>query len=69
MWLFATPQPAAGWGDKGHEIIVLIAQAYLEPDVRKAVDAMLGAETDSLTTHDMASEATWAAASAVSPPI
>jgi hypothetical protein len=51
---------AAAWGDEGHEVVALIARAYLQPDVRKQVDAMLAADTDPLTAHDIASEATWA---------
>jgi len=51
--------PAVAWGDEGHEIIALIAQAYLDPFARKAVSALLAADTDTLTTHDMAAAATW----------
>jgi S1/P1 Nuclease len=50
--------PAVAWGDEGHEVIVLIAQARLEPAVRKAVSALLAADPDSLTRHDSAA-ATW----------
>ena len=52
--------PARAWGDEGHEVIALIAQAYLDPPVRDAVSALLAADTDPLTTHDIAGEATWA---------
>jgi hypothetical protein len=38
----------------------LIAQPYLTPAVRKKVDALLAADSDSLTAHNMASAATWA---------
>jgi hypothetical protein len=55
-----SPSPALAWGDEGHEIIALIAQAYLEPSVGKAVSDLLAADTDALTTHDIAGEATWA---------
>jgi S1/P1 Nuclease len=51
---------ALAWGDEGHEVVALIAQAFLEADVRKRVIALLAADTDSLTAHDIASEATWA---------
>jgi S1/P1 Nuclease len=54
------PRQAVAWGDEGHEVVALIAQAYLAPDVRKKVDALLAADTDPLTAHDIASEATWA---------
>jgi S1/P1 Nuclease len=40
--------------------MALIAQAYLEPSVGKAVSDLLAADTGSLTTHDIAGEATWA---------
>jgi S1/P1 Nuclease len=54
------PQPALSWGDEGHEIVAQIAQAFLEPDVRAKVTGLLATDTDSLTAHDIASEATWA---------
>jgi S1/P1 Nuclease len=53
-------QPAVAWGDQGHEVVGLIAQAYLAPDVRRRVNALLAADADPLTAHDIASEATWA---------
>jgi hypothetical protein len=56
---FAQPQTAFAWGDEGHEIVALVAQSFLEPDVRKRVTALLAADTDSLTAHDIASAATW----------
>jgi len=56
----ATPQPALAWGDEGHEIVALVAQAFLDPDVRSKVNGLLATDTDSLTQHDIASEATWA---------
>jgi hypothetical protein len=56
----AQPHSARAWGDEGHEVVALIAQSFLEPDVRKRVSALLAADTDSLTEHDIASEATWA---------
>jgi hypothetical protein len=40
--------------------VALIAQAYLDPPVRKKVNALLAADTSDLTAHDIASEATWA---------
>ena len=56
----ASPEPALAWGDEGHEIVALIAQSFLDPPVRKKVSAVLAADTDSHTAHDIASEATWA---------
>jgi hypothetical protein len=55
-----TPQPALSWGDEGHEIVALVAQAFLAPDVRSKTSGLLATDTDSLTPHDIASEATWA---------
>jgi hypothetical protein len=53
-------RPALAWGDEGHEIVALVAQSFLDPDVRKRVTALLAADSDGLTAHDIASEATWA---------
>jgi hypothetical protein len=58
--LSAFPQQAAAWGDEGHQVVALIAQSFLEADVRKRVNALLASDTDSLTAHDIASAATWA---------
>jgi hypothetical protein len=57
---FVQPRSALAWGDEGHEVVALVAQSFLNPDVRKRVSALLAADTDSLTAHDIASEATWA---------
>ncbi|MGY3133804.1 hypothetical protein ACVWZM_004486 [Bradyrhizobium sp. USDA 4501] len=51
---------ALAWGDEGHEVVALVAQSFLDVDVRKRVNALLAADTDSLTAHDIASAATWA---------
>jgi nuclease S1 len=51
---------ARAWGDEGHEVVALVAQSFLDTDVRKRVAALLAADTSPLTTHDIASEATWA---------
>jgi hypothetical protein len=56
----AQPRTALAWGDDGHKVVALIAQSFLETDVRKRVNALLAADTDSLTAHDIASAATWA---------
>jgi hypothetical protein len=58
--LAVLPRQAEAWGDEGHRIIGLIAEQYLKPGTRADVAAMLGADLDSLTEHDIASEATWA---------
>jgi S1/P1 Nuclease len=54
------PHPAGAWGDEGHKVIALIAERYLDPAVRSKVATLLVADTDTLTAHDIASEATWA---------
>jgi hypothetical protein len=54
------PQSALAWGDEGHRIIALVTDRFLEPPVRDRVKAMLAADPDDLTAHDIASEATWA---------
>jgi hypothetical protein len=56
----AQPRTAVAWGDEGHQVVALIAQSFLEADVRKRVNALLASDTDSLTAHDIASAATWA---------
>jgi len=55
-----SPRAALAWGDEGHKIVTLIADQSLEPSMRDKIDAMLRTDTDSLTAHDIASEATWA---------
>lgn len=52
--------PAFAWGDLGHEVIAKIAYAHLTPAARAKVDALLAADTDTLTASDFASRATWA---------
>jgi hypothetical protein len=54
------PQPAIAWGDEGHKVIAIIAEHDLDPSVRSKVTTLLAADTDPLTAHDIASEATWA---------
>jgi hypothetical protein len=60
LTLAALPQQAAAWGDEGHQVVALIAQSFLEADVRKRVNALLASDIDSLTAQDIASAATWA---------
>jgi hypothetical protein len=57
---FAQPRTAGAWGDEGHEVVALIAQSFLDSDVRRRVTALLAADTGSLTAHDIAASATWA---------
>jgi hypothetical protein len=56
----AIASPAAAWGDLGHEVTALIAYRHLTPAARAKVDALLVSDTDTLTTPDFASRATWA---------
>ena len=58
--VLATASPAAAWGDLGHEVTALIAYRHLTPAARTKVDALLTADTDTLTPPDFASRATWA---------
>ena len=46
--------PAVAWGNEGHEVVALIAQSFLDPTARKTVNAMLAADTDTLTGHSIA---------------
>jgi len=52
--------PAFAWGDEGHEVIGRIADHYLEPAVRRRVQALLAGDESGLTAKDIAHEATWA---------
>jgi hypothetical protein len=54
------PAAGRGVGRRWHQIVALVAQSFLEPDVRKQVNALLAGDTDNLTAHDIASAATWA---------
>jgi hypothetical protein len=58
--LLSASQQALSWGDDGHKTVALIAQQCLTPSAKNQVAAMLAADTDPLTQHDIASEATWA---------
>ena len=50
---------ALAWGDEGHEIIGLIAQSHLSPTALKKLRALLAADPDDLTAHDIAAASTW----------
>jgi nuclease S1 len=58
--LSSIARPAFAWGDEGHEVIGLIADHYLEPDVRRRALALLAGDATGLTAKDIAHEATWA---------
>jgi hypothetical protein len=60
LLLVTAPHRTCAWGDDGHKAIALIAEQYLEPAVKTKVAAMLDADPDGLTPHNLASEATWA---------
>ena len=55
----ASSDPALAWGDEGHEVIALIAQSHLDPAVLKKLRALLAADADDLTAHDIAAASTW----------
>ena len=52
--------PAFAWGDAGHQIIALVADRYLLPQVRAQVASMLSHDTSGLVPTDLAHQATWA---------
>jgi hypothetical protein len=58
--IMLSAQEAVAWGDDGHKVVALIAEHYLTPTAGRQVEAMLAADTDELTRHDIASAATWA---------
>ncbi|MBY0508613.1 MAG: S1/P1 nuclease, partial [Rhodospirillaceae bacterium] len=58
--VFSTVSQAHAWDERGHRVIALIANHYLEAPVRKQVEAMLTADEDPLALHDIAGAATWA---------
>jgi S1/P1 Nuclease len=59
-WLLVTSHAALCWGDDGHKAIALIAEPCLTSEAKQAVASMLSSDTNNLTKHDIASEATWA---------
>ena len=54
------PGSALAWGNEGHRVVAAIARAYLTPITAARVDALLAADTDPLTPHDMVSASAWA---------
>jgi hypothetical protein len=58
--LAGPPAKAVAWGDDGHKAVALIAEHYLTPGAKQQVEALLAADTDDLTRHDIANAATWA---------
>jgi len=60
VWALTFNAPCFAFGDKGHKIVALIANHYLEPAVRIKVQTILSADTTRLTPDtEIASEATW----------
>jgi hypothetical protein len=58
--LLSIPQQASAWGDQGHMTVAQIAEHFVKPGVKTKIVAMIAADTDNLTKHDLPSEATWA---------
>ena len=58
----ASPNAALAWGREGHAVVAQIARGYLTPKAAAAaaVDALLAADTDALTTPDLGARASWA---------
>jgi hypothetical protein len=55
------PQLAHAWGDEGHQIVALIAEHYLDAQVKLRVEALLASDSSALVSDtSMANEATWA---------
>ncbi len=52
--------PAGAWGEEGHEIVGLVAEHYLTPQVRARIQTMLAADDTGLVARDIAHEAVWA---------
>jgi hypothetical protein len=54
------PSDAHAWGDEGHRIVGRIALPLLTPQAKARVDALVAADTDTLTAPDFVSRTTWA---------
>lgn len=50
---------AHAWGDKGHEVVALIAWNYLTPALRSEFETVLQRDNSGLTATDFVSEANW----------
>ena len=61
LLLLCLPARAQAWGDEGHEIVALIADHYLLPEVRAQVGLLLATDESRLTgDRGIAAESTWA---------
>jgi hypothetical protein len=58
--LCTAAERALAWGDEGHEVIALVAEHFLTPAARSAVDRILAGDDTGLVERDLAHEATWA---------
>jgi len=58
--LAIAPSAALAWGREGHAVVAQIARGYLTPKAAAAVDALLAADTDTLTAPDLGARASWA---------
>ena len=54
----AIPSASYAWGEKGHRIVALVADAHLTPTVRAAVVALLATDTDP-RVHSLDDAAVW----------
>ena len=59
-WCCGVCSPAFAWGDLGHQVIALVADPSLKPQVRVKIKALLASDTSGLTPADLAHQATWA---------
>ncbi len=57
---FLSAGAAQAWGDLGHEVTALIAYRHLTPIAKRNLNALLDADTDTLTPRSFAARATWA---------
>jgi len=58
--LLAAPLSCLAWGDEGHQVVGALAYKRLTPKAKKAVDALLAQDKDTLTQPDFVSRTTWA---------
>ncbi len=54
------PMKALAWGEMGHRTVAAIAWAYMTPQARAKVKALLDQDTDTLTPSDWLDRANWA---------
>lgn len=52
--------PVFAWGDKGHQVIAIIAWHYLSLGTREQIDTLLRGDDSGLTATDFVSESVWA---------